>query len=151
MPPVLAEPRLDTGIDRMPPSGQGARLDAPQSPLKDEHMTSTLPVLLDDLETPAVVRDLVSRIRDLPPGEEKAYEREFKLSYYYGGRQVALAADGRGPLVLAAGTAAEVVSALGSLPKEKKRGRVKMVAVDTFRSIQAGFARAPRGDGRADR
>jgi hypothetical protein len=147
--PALVDQGINRGLDNSFDSGQRARPTAkplrPSHKLKDEPMTAVTspPVgeLIDDMETPVVVRALLARIIDLPQGEDRAYEREFKLSYYYEGLLVALTSSDKGPAVVASGTNEEVLAALDGLSRHE-RAHITLVTPQSLCAIAAELGRA---------
>jgi hypothetical protein len=92
-------------------------------PLKDERMTEQFGrcerrVLLRQLETPRSVRELMSYFGKLRGKNRQQLEEHIKLSYYFGGLEVAYERTEQGPEIIASGPPEEVARVLDSLDPE---------------------------------
>lgn len=130
-----------TGVDNFDGCGHapvGTSTVRPATPIMDEDVTLPEPQYIDALETPALVQSMLRRLPKLPEPERLAYEREFKLSYYFEGYCVALTTSEHGPSVVASGPPAEVLAALDGLSRTD-RARVTLVTPQSLRDLARGL------------
>jgi len=80
---------------------------------------------LDDMTTPKKIREVLSKLgEDLNQKQRARFERDLKLSYYYGNQEVACRETAGVLEVIAAGPGDEVAAALNRLKPEELRGVV---------------------------
>lgn len=141
------------GVDNWDGSGQGGRPPAAErhrsSAIKDEPVTKER-LLLDEMETPAVVRAMLARLPKMSPVRHKEYEREFKLSYHYEGFTVAVMSTLRGPEIVASGPDEEVLSTLEALTGGE-RERVTLIEPQSLRAIAKELVVSTPRNSRTDR
>jgi hypothetical protein len=100
-----------------------------------EHMT-----MLDSLETPKLVRDMLARLGKCSPATLERAKREYKLSYYYGGLVIAGLDTPGGLAVVFSGSANEVAAAIKPLP----RNQVEQLIFSTPDPIEVHIANLPQ-------
>lgn len=74
---------------------------------------------LDSLETPKLVRDMLARLGTYPSATLERAEREYKLSYYFGGLLVAGLEGSGGFAIVLSGPPTEVAAAAEQLPRDQ--------------------------------
>lgn len=93
---------------------------------------------LKELETPQVIHALLKRQGRLPAEARDHLERHLKLSYYFGGLNVAAKETDQGLAVVASGPGREVRAALDALKKKDREG-VTILFPETWEEMFAGF------------
>lgn len=124
---------LTTRLDKCPNAGNCGRggieeLPQKQSLPKDGLMRVHL---LENKRTPKVIRELVKRAEPLSKEERLHLERELKLSWYFGGLNVACKETEAGLAIVASGPGSEVRDVLHRLSKEE-RAEVTVIFPETF-------------------
>lgn len=133
MEPEKVNLESSTGGDNLSP-----RLK-PRGKRKDGDMMAEA-TILEALETPQLVREMLGRLATFSPTALRRVEREYKLSYYYGGLVIAGRETSAGFAVVFSGPAAEVAAATGQLPREQ----AEQLTISTPDPIEVHLANLPQ-------
>ncbi|MFO0847846.1 MAG: hypothetical protein U0871_04685 [Gemmataceae bacterium] len=132
--------RLADGVDTADAGGNGgAPLFDPKKRRQRQPKEGRMETILEHMETPAVVRVMLARLGQLSKDRLCSHERQFKLSYYFGGLTVAARPSHRGLVIVASGPADEVGTVIGTLP----RADAEQLTILTPEPLEAVLAHLP--------
>ena len=119
---VTVDPTQNSSVDLSGGSGNvgiptkagGADVKPKEGPLAER--------ILEHIQTPAPVRALLAGLGSLTAEEQSRLERHFKLSYLFGGFDVACKNTPDGTLIVSSGPGHEVAAKLAALSDEEFEG-----------------------------
>jgi 2-hydroxy-3-keto-5-methylthiopentenyl-1-phosphate phosphatase len=107
--------------------------------LKDENMPAKF---LQDLQTPAVIKEMLRMTGRARAETRQRFEQDLKLSYYFGGMDVACAETAKGLAIVASGPGAEVNQVLSRLGK-KEQSKITILFPETWEETIENFCERP--------
>src|ERR1043165_9808350 len=126
----------------MPHDSVRTRANQPQSEMENRmRYEGMFPVMLSSLKTPRAVKELVDALSPRPARREFE-ETTFKLSFYFGGNNVAYRRTGRELEILAAGAPKEVAEVIDRLSEEELRN-VIIDCPESLKEFLREFRHAP--------
>ncbi len=125
----------NANLDRRAPVGESEALhDSRRNPLpKEGHMKTTY---LNTLPTPPAIDKVLAHAGSLKAGVRKQLLEDLKLSFYFGGLDVACKATRRGLVIVASGPSKEILDVLNTL-SQKERAAVTIIFPERWESMLA--------------